>query len=193
MGNMPSSVALTVVNEAIVKSGGLDLGDVNFITSGGLMDGITAVVEGRADAAPVATTMPVLMEANASTPDGLRIVANGSQGDEGFYSSIVPGVQTTLAKPSERYPFIIGDTPIVSYDSLLVGSDKLSNDDAYLLIKMIYENWSELQKNVGPLRSIDQSQLAPVSPTVPYHPGAIRFFKEVGMWTDAHQANQGKF
>lgn len=193
MGEMPSSEALTVINEAIVKSGGLDIGEVDFLTSGGLMDGITAVVEGRADAAPVATTMPVLIESNAATPGGLRVVANGSQGDAAFFASLVPGVRPSVASPSERAPFVIGETLIVSYASLLVGSASLSDADAYQLTKTIYDNWTGLQSSTGPLRSVSQAQLAPEAPTVPYHSGAIRFFKEVGLWTDAHQANQDKF
>ena len=32
--------------------------------------------------------------------------------------------------------------------------------------------------------------LAPVDSPIPYHAGAVRYFKEVGLWTDAHEQNQ---
>lgn len=193
MGNMPTSQALTQINTAIIHSGGLELGDVNFMISGGLMDGINAVAEGRVDAAPVATTMPVLVEKNASVAGGLRIVGNGSKAVDGFFSNAVSGTRNAIGKQVKKRPFIIGDTAIVAYDTLLIASTKLSDNDAYALTKAIYDNWEELQANVGPLRSVAQNILALENPTIPYHAGAIRFYKEVGLWTEAHDTHQTKF
>ncbi|MCA2011561.1 TAXI family TRAP transporter solute-binding subunit [Cereibacter sphaeroides] len=193
MGDMPTSQALTQINAAIVQSGGLELSDVDFMRSGGLMDGINAIVEGRADAAPVATSMPVLAETQASIPGGLRIVANGSAAEEGFFASRVPGVGMMTAQPNERTPFVMGETPITVYDTLLVADDSLSDDDAYQLTRTLYEHWADLQQDVGPLRSVPQAELALPAPSVPYHPGAIRFYQEVGLWTEAHEAAQARF
>ncbi|PHR22461.1 MAG: hypothetical protein COA37_12145 [Hoeflea sp.] len=193
MGDMPTSQALTMINKAIIKSGGLTLDDVDFMSSGGLMDGITAVVEGRADAAPVATTMPVLLESQASVPGGLRIVANGSQGVEGFFAGEVSGVALSTAAPNEKRPFVIGETPIVSYDTMLIADESMSEDDAYAITKTLYDNWADLQADIGPLRGVAQDALALPEPSAPYHPGAIKFYKEVGLWTDAHEQAQSKF
>ncbi len=193
MGDMPTSQALTQINKAIVASGGLAMSDVEFMRSGGLMDGIAAVVEGRADAAPVATSMPVLVESNASVPGGLRIIGNGAKGDTKFFANAVPGVSATVAKPNEKRPYVIGDTPITNYATMLVVRDKLSEKDAHLLTKTLHENWVQLQKDNGPLRSVSAKEVAMVDPTVPYHPGAIRYYKEVGLWSDAHEAAQASF
>lgn len=193
MGDIPAAVALTRINEAILKSGGLELKDVDFMRSGGLMDGISAVVEGRADAAPVATTMPVLVESNSSVPNGLRIVGNGSKAqDPDFYPNTLPGIRNGVAKEDAKRPFVIGDTHVVNYNTLLVGSKSLSNDDAYKLTKALYDNWEKLQRDYGPLRGVAQSDLALATPTAPYHDGAVKFFKEVGLWTAEHQAHQDR-
>jgi TRAP transporter TAXI family solute receptor len=193
MGNMPTNVALTEINTAMLKSGGLSLDDVQFERSGGLIDGIQAVVQGRADAAPVATSMPILVESNSSVPGGLRIIANGAQASDAFYAGEVPGTRTAVVKPSERYPFIIGDTEIIAYDTLVVTSTAQSDDDVYQLVKTMHENWKQLQKDYPPMRSVSEDAFAMVDPTVPYHPGAVRYFKEVGMWSDAHEAHQAAF
>jgi len=190
MGNMPTNVALTRLNKAILKGGGLSPEDVDFARSGGLLDGIRAVVEGRADAAPVATTMPQLIEANGAADGGIVVIANGSGATKSFYNEQVPGTRLGVAKPSSRRPFIVQDTNIVNYDTLLMTSSKLSEDDAYRLTKALYENWDQLRKDYPPLRSVAQDQIALVASTVPYHSGAVRFFKEIGVWSDAHQANQ---
>lgn len=193
MGEIPASQALTKIDLALLASGGLTPDDLDFMTSGGLMDGITAVAEGRADAAPVATTMPVLTETHASVRGGLRVVANGSLGTKEFFGNEVAGLSAATAMPNEKRPYIIGETPIVSYDSMVVGNVELSEEDAYALAKTLFENWEQLQADIGPLRATAKEALAISNAPIPYHPGAIRFFKEVGIWSDAHDENQSRF
>jgi len=41
-----------------------------------------------------------------------------------------------------------------------------------------------------PLRGIKQADLAPVKMSHPFHEGAVRYFKEAGLWSAAHQAQQ---
>lgn len=193
MGDMPTSQALTLINQAIVESGGLSVSDVDFMRSGGLMDGISAVVEGRADAAPVATSMPVLAKANASVPGGLRIVANGPMGTNEFFSQKIDGVGASVAKPNDKRPFIIGDTPVVSYATMVVTNVGMSDDDAYKLTKTMHQNWAQMQKDYGPTRSVPANDVPLSKPSVPYHPGAVRYYKEAGLWSGAHAATQAAF
>lgn len=188
MGDMPTNVALTRLNEAILKSGGLTTEDVNFARSGGLLDGIQAIVEGRADAAPVATSMPQLIEANSSANGGIRLIANGALADGNFYAKQVPGTHEGVAHPSETRPFIVGETGIVQYDTLLVGSTALSDDDAYALTKLLHENWEALVKDYPPLKAVAANELLAGGTPVPYHPGAIRYYREIGLWTDEIEA-----
>lgn len=193
MGDMPTNVSLTQLNKAMLETGGLSVDDVDFARSGGLIDGIDAVVQGRADAAPVATTMPALMEANSSVSGGLRIISNGEQASDEFYNERVAGTRVMTAEPSERRPYVKGDTEIVSYDTLLVTNKDQSEEDIYQLTKTLHENWEQLQQDYAPLRSVSKEEFAIVEPTVPYHPGAVRYLKEAGLWTDAHEEHQASF
>lgn len=193
MGDMPTNVSLTQLNKAMLETAGLSLDDVDFARSGGLIDGIEAVVQGRADAAPVATSMPALMEANSSVSGGLRVISNGANASDEFYHERVPGTRVRVVKPNERQPYIMGETEIVSYDTLLLTNDDKSEEDIYLLTKTLHENWEQLQKDYPPMRSVPKEGFAMVNPTVPYHPGAIRYFKEAGLWTDEHEAHQAAF
>lgn len=192
MGNMPTNVALTLLNKAMLESAGLTTEDVSFVNSGGLLDGINAVVEGRADAAPVAVTMPDLIEANSAAKGGIVVISNGAQAADGFYEQLVPGTRLGITKPVPARPFVTEDTSIVNYDTLLVTSTSLSEEDAYTLTKALHENWEQLMKDYPPLRSVAQNDLALAESTVPYHSGAIRYYQEVGLWTDKHAENQAR-
>lgn len=193
MGVNPTSLAMTSINEAIVKSGGLKMDEVEFMTYGGLMDGFNAMLEGRVDASPVATSLPALLEAQATVDGGLRIVGNGSVGSRDFFPGEVTGLSEVMAKTRENRPYIIGDTMVVSFNAQLLTDAALAEDDAYAITKALYENWKSLQSDIGQLRSIPQDQLALASSPVPYHAGAVKFYKEVGLWTATHEANQAQF
>lgn len=193
MGSMPTTQALNSINMAIVESGGLSADDVTMMESGGLMDGLNALAEGRTDAAPMATTMPVLTELQAKIPGGMRVMANGSQGSADFFGDKVSGLGVTTAKETETRPFIMGDTDIVTYGVLMTVGETMSDDDAYQLTKAIYDNWAELQANAGPLRAVPQDGLVEAGMPIPWHPGAIQFFKEAGLWTDQMEAAQQAF
>ncbi len=193
MGDMPTNVSLTELNKAMLETAGLSADDLDFALSGGLIDGIDAVVQGRAEAAPVATSMPALMEANSSVSGGLRIVSNGEQATDEFYSERVPGTRVVVVEPNDRLPYIKGDTEIVTYDAMLVTHKDMSEDDIYLLTKTLHENWEQMQKDYAPMRGVSKEEFAIVRPTVPYHAGAIRYLEEAGLWTEAHGAHQSSF
>lgn len=193
MGDFPASSSLTRVNEAYLRSGGLGPNDLEFMTSGGLMDGLRAVAEGRADVAPAAISMPALIELNATVDSGLKLIPVGSHIDDTYFDDIIAGVSAAVTKPNDQRPFVTEDTDILSFTAMLITGASLSDDDAYLITKTLYDNWAALQEDVGPLRGYPQDQLALEKPTVPYHPGAIRFYEEVGLWTDAHAAAQAEF
>ena len=66
----------------------------------------------------------------------------------------------------------------------------MSDDDAYEMAMVIHSNWAQAQEALPPLRGMKADWMVPATLSHPYHPGAIRYFTEVGLWTDDHQAQQ---
>ena len=66
----------------------------------------------------------------------------------------------------------------------------MSEDLAYEIIRAIHMNWDRLRADVSLVRSVSADELAPADNMHPYHPGAVRYYREVGLWTDAHEQNQ---
>lgn len=190
MVDMPTNASLSLLNKAILKSGGLTEASVQAMTSGGLIKGVDAVAEGRADAAPIATGVPALKKSHASVPGGLRILPLGDELSEAQFSDLLPGVGHWMHPPMKTRPYIDGKTKVALYSAFLNASASMEDDDVYKLAKTLHENWEQLRKDYPPLRGVKQAELAPATNTVPYHPGAIRFYKEAGLWTAAHDTQQ---
>lgn len=185
-----SVTSLTNLGLRILATAGVSSSSVTGMDSGSLVRNIDLVVEGRADAAPTAYSMPAVRKANATVPGGILLLPLGSKGTDAFMDEAVPGSRTAMAMPSKQRPFIKQPTKVAAFDAYLNSGSAVSDEDAYMLVKTLYDNWKELQKAYGPLRGVQANQLAPATNPHPYAAGAVRFYKEAGIWTDANEKRQ---
>lgn len=184
-----TNVSLAQANKTILSTAGLTVKDITAVDSGGVVASINMVVQGRVDAAPIATGMPAMRKAHATVPGGLRIIPLGPKGTDEFLGKGMAGLYSLNVKHSKRKPFIRGNITIAAFDSYLNAGTQVSNEDAYRMAKALYDNWKQLQKDYGPLRGTKQAKLAPANNPIPYHPGAAKYYKEVGIYTDANAKN----
>jgi len=188
--NIKPNTSLTPLTLRILATAGLTTKDVVAMDSGGLVKNIDLVVQGRAAAAAVAYSMPATRKAHATTPGGIRILPLGKLGTDEFMDAGVPGVRTMVATPAKTRPFFKEPTKIAAFQSYLNAGKAVSADDAYQLVKALHQNWKAMQKAYGPLRGVAQDKIAPPINPIPYHPGAVRYFKEIGIWTAANEKRQ---
>ena len=184
-----TNVSLAQANRTILASAGLTENDVTPVESGGVVASIGMVVQDRVDAAPIATGMPQLRKAHATVPGGLRIIPVGPMGTDEFMGKGMAGLYTVAEKNSKRKPFVKSDIRVPAFDSYLNAGTQVSDEDAYAMAKAVYENWGAMQKDYPPLRGQQKSAIAPSNNPIPYHPGAAKYYKEVGIYTDAHMKN----
>jgi TRAP transporter TAXI family solute receptor len=187
-----TNVSLEQANQTILATSGITDNDVTALDSGGVVEGINMVVEDRVEAATVSLTMPALRQAHATTPGGIRVVPLGPKGTDEFLDAGMPGLYTLKIKPSNLLPFIKEETLIAAFDTYLNAGSTVNDEDAYKLAKTLHTNWATLQKEYPPLRSVKAEELAPPVNTAPYHPGAIKYYKEIGIWKPANDARQAK-
>ena len=183
-------VSLTNLNLAYLHSGGLSVKDITAVKSGGIVDNITKVVEGRADAAALAPGMPAVRKAHATVPGGIRFIPLGAGGTDEFLAREVPGAKSLIAKPGKRMPFIKVPTRLAAFDAYLNAGKQVSTDDAYKIIKVLHTRWKTMQKAYGPLRPLHMDKIAPATNPHPYHPGVIKYLKEKGLWSAANEKQQ---
>jgi TRAP transporter TAXI family solute receptor len=188
--NYRTNVSLGALNRTILSTAGLSMNDVTPVVSGGVVAGINMVVEGRVDAVTVATGMPAMRKAHATVPGGLRMVALPAGATDAHMAKGMPGSRTFMAKPSKRLGFIRGATKIAAFDTFLNAGITVSDEDAFMLTKTLHEQWTALQKAYAPIRATPQNGMSTPTNPMPYHPGSIKYWKSVGMWTAANQKQE---
>jgi TRAP transporter TAXI family solute receptor len=191
--NVKTNVSLYAANKAMLATAGLSEKDVNSMDSGGVVAGLNAIIEDRADAATAALGMPQLVKAHASTPGGMRVLPLGPKGTDEFVGSRMRGLRTMTIEPVKRLPMIDEPKLIGAFDSYINAGTTVTDADAYLITKAVHTSWTKMQKDYAPLRGLKASEIAPPSNVMPYHPGAIKYYKEIGIWTAANDKQEAQF
>ena len=184
-----ANVALANLNRTMLLASNLTVNDVVETAVSGIPDGINAVVEGRVDAATIAVGVPIFQKADSTTPGGLRILALNEGTTDQFMSEHTKGSKTYVVEPSKRNAGVVGPTKIAAFDSYVNIAADVSDEDAYKLAKVMYTKWLELGKEHPVFKGLKPDEIVPPTNVAPYHPGAIKYYKEAGIWTDAHEKN----
>ncbi|MDH3234147.1 MAG: TAXI family TRAP transporter solute-binding subunit [Alphaproteobacteria bacterium] len=82
-------------------------------------------------------------------------------------------------------PGIREDMTLVYLSTYLVAYTKVSDDVVYRTVKTLWEHNAELRKSAKRLRGWSTDKFASEKAIIPYHDGAIRLYKEKGVWTPA--------
>ena len=186
-----SSVNIKV--EPILAFAGLTWSDMQLIEFPSYGATLKALVEGKADCAGVAPNAATLRELEAS-PHGIGWVALDPANKEGWARAqkavpfVAPFQETIGAGLSDANPvWMMG----YRYPMITVPAGA-SDKEAYAMTKAVAESY-DLYKDSNPIMPRWQAKVAGTPPTdAAFHPGAIQYLKEKGIWTadfDNWQAN----
>jgi TRAP transporter TAXI family solute receptor len=173
--------------EGCVRFAGLTLDDVQLIDLGGYSACARAVAEGKTDFAYIAPISTVTFEV-VENPFGIRYLPMPFANKEGWkrYSEVdkyrgpavcTAGVEEALGIEMDYAPFTA--STYQDMDEELIYQITKFFGEAYDLYK------DKHARNVG--RRIEDMPATIEASCIPFHPGAVRYFKEVGIWTDEYE------
>jgi TRAP transporter TAXI family solute receptor len=183
-----ANAALEHLHTGILATGGLTPDDVDSVVVAGLPEAMRMLTEGRADAVPTGLNTALALQVDSSLSGGIRYITMGS--NEARLAEIMPGSTPMTIMPREGMVGIVEPTRVAGIVDFLNTSSDLPEDLAYKIIKTIYESWPELRRDYSQIADTPIEEVAPAEIVHPYHEGAVRFYREVGVWTDEHQRNQ---
>ena len=176
---------------ALLSYANLTWDDVTRVEVGGYNASADAVVNNRADVVGGACNSPPFLRFEAS-PRGLT------------FPELPHGDAEAVARVRARLPWYVPhialEGPTISSEGievfssaypLLVGLDSSDEILVYSTVKVMHQNF-EAYKNNAPGATgwrMDRQKFGQAF--VPYHPGAIRYYREIGAWTEeAERQNQ---
>jgi hypothetical protein len=85
--------------------------------------------------------------------------------------------------PKGTYSGVDVDVPVVGVANLLVVSDRFDEGLAYEIVKAMFEHKAELESAHLEVKKLSLESSVVGSP-IPYHPGAIKYYKEKKVWPE---------
>ena len=179
-GEYPANIAIWYHGYAALASAGLTWDDVKVVPVPAVNDGVDAVAQGRADVSIHAIGAAKVKEADAAV--GIRHVPVdcSTQGDARVRKA-VPGYSTTTLKAGFSTG-IIGDTCVLTFDIYMLGHKGLSNEVVQTSLKAIWDNTDKLPPLHAQFQEWTRERAASADVTLPYHPGAVQFYKDKNLW-----------
>jgi TRAP transporter TAXI family solute receptor len=91
------------------------------------------------------------------------------------------GIYSAGVIPAKTYPGQEKDNPIAVVQNILVANAKMSDKVAYDIVKTFIEKRDELVAVHGEAKSIALDNQSLKNSPIPWHPGAVKYFKEKGV------------
>lgn len=160
---------------AILQAAGMtydDLGKVEYLP---FAESVELMKNRQLDATLQSAGLGVASLKDLSTSIPITVVAIP---DEIASTLGAPYVAETI--PADTYDGQTEDVPTVAVINFLITSDAVSDDLAYQMTKLMYDHLDELKSAHAATASIDVQNALKGMP-VPVHPGAQRYYDEVGV------------
>jgi len=188
-GEYPAHQAVWFNVFGLLATAGLSWKDVNVVPVPAVNDGVDALVQGRAEVTAHAVNSAKIREADAAV--GIRhLPADCSPEGNKRVRQAVPGYYGRVVKAGGAAAMVV-DTCVIAYD-IYFSTHKASPDHVVTaILKAIWDNAEKLQPIHPGFKEWTQDRAATADATIPYHPGAIKFYQGKGVWKkELDQAQQ---
>ncbi len=171
------------LQNASLAAAGLTPKDLSGIPTPNFIEGIKLFMTGRADAGYIPLNSGIGKQAMAKIPGGWRYLSIGDAPDANAKASaVLPTSRTAKLKPSKALTGVVEDpTVLLQIDVAMFTNANVPDDVVYKVVKTVFENKPGLVKALGAFARFNPKSMAGANP-VPYHPGAIKAYKELGLW-----------
>lgn len=181
----------TEMAQTQLASAGLTFDDLKAVLAySSIKEATSALIEGRVDAILYPVVPSAVMEINEAKGECKFVPLTKEQAKyvtenmEGYYLDDIPA-------DDPRYRNKSPVPNAICYQNAMFCSPNMNPEIVYGVVKAIFDHSDEFA-DTHPSAKYWSLRHKPVSLAVPYHDGAIRYFKEKGLWTQEAQAYQEK-
>ncbi len=174
MGDVGSGTRVNA--EQVLAAYGMTADDVNAV-AGSFQDGVDGIKDGKIDAAFTVAGAPTTAIVDLATTNEFSMISLTDEALTYIHENFPFLVDDNL--PAGTYTGIDQETKCVAVQAALVASKDVSEDAVYELLKTMFDNKSALEAGHAKFQFLDTT-FASAGASVPLHPGAEKYYREVG-------------
>ena len=177
-----SQRVLDVLSRGTLANGNLTYNDIEKVPVPNVVGGADEFAKGKADVFMFALGSGKVSEVDAQV-GGVRVLpVDPSPEAMARLRKIIPVAYAIKVEPGKGRTGIDQPTWVYAYDYLVLANSKVSEDAAYKLAKIMHDNKAGLAAGFGALGGFNPNRMAKDMGSVQFHPGAIKYYKEIGAW-----------
>jgi len=177
------SPLFTYITSGALATDNLTYDDVKKVPQVGLVQHWRAFISGKVDMAIAAAGTGWVKQMQAKIDGGVKHLSF-DESPEALkrMQKWFPRAEWQIVKPAKGLTGVLKPTNFVSYDFLLWTHKGMSDAVAYKVAKVMHTQEKQLKAG-GPLwRSFEANARLQKDHGFPYHPGAVNYYKEAGLW-----------
>lgn len=181
--------SVNVKCEAILAFGGLTLDDVEVITFPTYSAAMSSMTRNESDATCTTPTTSQLYEL-AESPRGIHYAPLEADNDRGWEQllKVLPIMSPSDEDVAAGLPEgEVAKMAAYRYPVITTTSEK-SADEVYAFIKALDETFDMYKDGTATMSRWALERSGKPAIDIPFHQGAVRYLKEIGVWTDEDQA-----
>jgi TRAP transporter TAXI family solute receptor len=171
-----------VIAERVLRAAGIDPGTDVVRERLGVGESADALRDGRIDAFFWSGGLPTaaVLELASAPRTRIRLLSDAALVDRLVEEH--GKLYFTIAVPEGLYPGTAG-VRASAVSNLLVAHEQMPEELAYGIVKALFEAKADLAAVHPAARELDAGRAAAGAPLA-YHPGAVRYYREVGAWAE---------
>ena len=173
--------ATEVMAFRVIEAAGLDRDKDMRRERLGVAESVNALKDGKIDAFFWVGGLPTAAVTDLGATPGVKIKLVDHADVVDKMNAKYGGIYTTGVIPAKTYPGQDKDNAITIVQNILVANAKMPDQVAYDIVKTFIEKQAELVAVHREAASITLANQSPKNSPIPWHPGAVKFFKEKGV------------
>ena len=169
--------------DGLLANAGLSLKDTTPVPTTDLLRAADDFKSGKSDAFMFAAGGPKVAEANASIDGGVRFLnMDDSSKAVAQMQKVRQEYSVAPQQPAPHLAGVIGPTNLMQYYIVVLTNKNTPEDLVYKMVKTVHANKAAMVAGHPSFNAFTQDGMAVPHKRIQYHPGAIKFFKEAGIW-----------
>lgn len=172
-GNLPHSIA-------VLAAGGLTYNDVVQVPAVNVVRAADDFKSGKIDVFFFAVGAPKVAEVAASV-GGVRYLGF-SKDEEAKFKAVREEYYLSPVKPAPHIAGVETEVLAQTFDNIIAVGAHVKDEIVFEFVRAVSGAKAALVEGHPTFRAFEPQNAAKPQPRLPFHPGAVKFFKEAGIW-----------